>query len=229
VAQVHASLIFHSLRGDPVTALGGRHVGIALQGAEAVRAWRAAHPEERLDLSNAVLRVANLKGADLRDADCTGADLRGSDLREADLRGARLTGALLNGAYADDAKFEGADLSYAELQEASLRRAILRKASLHNAHLVGIRLCDEEGLSADVAGADLTGVLLRRPDESALTGGYLELACASGLAEARLGPEVRAYLTDLMHNGQRSAIADTDSPERFRAAIKGAEEALGRT
>ena len=49
----------------------------------------------RIDLSNAYLRGADLRGANLSGAYLRGADLSGADLRDADLRGADLSGTVL--------------------------------------------------------------------------------------------------------------------------------------
>lgn len=68
---------------------------------------------QRVDLSGANLRYADLYEADFRDCIMMGVDLSGANLRGADLRRADLTGALLKGAILDDAKLEDAiiDLS----------------------------------------------------------------------------------------------------------------------
>ena len=58
-------------------------------GVEAIRAWRAANPDVRLNLSGADLRHADLCSADLRRTDLYGADLYGADLSGANLHGAK--------------------------------------------------------------------------------------------------------------------------------------------
>ena len=151
---------------------------------------------ERLDLSNKIIRVldmrginltgANLKGAVLRGvnlkdavlvkADLSGADLIGANLLHADLRGANLTGADLIGANlveADltEATLNGASLRFADLLGADLRRAQLNKADLFSASLCRTFLLDT-GLAeaklykANLNGACLTGASLRKADLS---------------------------------------------------------------
>ena len=67
------------------------------------------------NLRGANLREANLYGANLREADLTRADLREADLTRADLRGADLRGADLRGADLRWASLRGTDLSVADL------------------------------------------------------------------------------------------------------------------
>ena len=110
------------------------HCQLIRGGVDAIRAWRAANPNVRLDLSGADLRDANLRRADLHDA-----NLRGVDLYLADLR---------------DANLGGADLSLADLRSANLRRADLRDANLRGADLY----------RADLSGADLRGADLHLAD-----------------------------------------------------------------
>jgi hypothetical protein len=74
----------------------------------------------RADLSDAVLRGADLSDADLSDAVLRGADLSGAVLRGAVLRGADLSGADLRGADLSGAVLRGADLSGAVLRGATV-------------------------------------------------------------------------------------------------------------
>ena len=76
----------------------------------------------RIDLSNAYLRGADLRGANLSGAYLRGADLSGADLYGADLRGA----------YLRDADLRDADLSGADLRDADLRGADLSGTVLEN-------------------------------------------------------------------------------------------------
>ncbi len=62
------------------------HVEVVRAGAKAIEEWRAAHPDEGLDLQEAFLIAANLSGATLRVA-----DLSGAFLIEANLSGANLS------------------------------------------------------------------------------------------------------------------------------------------
>ena len=94
------------------------HCQLIRGGVDAIRAWRAANPNVRLDLSGADLRDANLRRADLHRAYLNGADLRSADLYRADLTGADLSGADLR----------GADLHLADLRDAELNSTDLSGA-----------------------------------------------------------------------------------------------------
>lgn len=59
-----------------------QHVLIVQEGREALAAWVAANPDQRLDLT----------GADLSGVDLSGADLRGTNLTRINLCTARLQG-----------------------------------------------------------------------------------------------------------------------------------------
>ena len=86
-------------------------IDLLKQGTQAWNAWRAAHGEAAVDLSDGALRGLDLAGADL-----PGADLRRADLRGANLSGAKLTGANLEGANLFKVTIEGADLQDADLR-----------------------------------------------------------------------------------------------------------------
>lgn len=95
--------------------------------------WKRENPQERLDLSGADLRGANLKGAQLRQVNLSGADLRDADLTDTALADADLTGANLEGA---------------TLIGANLHRIVWRDVNLRNAKVGGFagegRLCMTE-------------------------------------------------------------------------------------
>jgi len=96
-----------------------QHFELVMRDVDAWNNWRAHHPEEKPDLSFAVMRgadlmLANLSHAVLCEADLVLANLRGADLRHADLRGANLVGARLTGVDLAHANICGADLSTAE-------------------------------------------------------------------------------------------------------------------
>lgn len=104
------------------------HVAIVNQGAEAIAAWREAHPGEQLDLLWSNLQGANfqgatLQGATLRAVRLQGANFQGADLRAADLRAANLQGATLGKADLQEATLQGADLQGAVLSDANLTGA----------------------------------------------------------------------------------------------------------
>jgi hypothetical protein len=105
-----------------------------------------------LDLENAVLARADLKGTNLR-----GCNLRGADLRRADMQGAVLDGANL----------WGADLSGANLTMSSLRHANLRGCNLENAELVKAEVAEvnlhrANLVNTNLYGTDLSQVRLER-------------------------------------------------------------------
>ena len=91
--------------------------------------------KEKIKLSFADLRSANLRYADLRSANLRYADLRYADLRSANLRYADLSYADLRSANLRYANLRSADLSYADLSYADLRSANLRSADLSSADL----------------------------------------------------------------------------------------------
>jgi uncharacterized protein YjbI with pentapeptide repeats len=117
------------------------------------------------DLTQANLRITNLKGAYLTRAHLERADLNEAHLERADLDGAHLErtdlkGAHLEGANLTRAHLEGADLVLAHLEGASLIRAHLEGARLVGAVLAGAHLyeahLDDAGLLwARLGGADL--------------------------------------------------------------------------
>jgi uncharacterized protein YjbI with pentapeptide repeats len=89
-----------------------------------------------------------------------------AQLEAADLRGARLTGARLWFAELQGVQFEGADLreaqlDHAQLQGAGLGGAKLQGSSLMEADLQGARLFYAQLQGAHLAGAQLEGVRLR--------------------------------------------------------------------
>ncbi len=90
----------------------------------------------RAELSDAILREAQLEGADLSEAELKGADFTGACLASAKLFRCRLERAILR-----HANLEGAYLGEAELDGADLRGARLRTATgltisqLRNVHL----------------------------------------------------------------------------------------------
>lgn len=126
------------------------HVEIVKQGVEAIAKWRKDHPDENLDLSNAILRKANLSHANLGHANLTSADLMSAELRHADLSHASPT-------YADlsYANFGDANLSHANLRNADLRQADLSQADLSHANLSRANLSQAKLFSADLRHAHL--------------------------------------------------------------------------
>jgi hypothetical protein len=118
--------------------------------------WRLKYPDEKVDLSHAHFRDANLNNANFNNADLSRADLRSVDLMYANLSGANLRGARiwdaadtpanlhfadfsnatlnganLNGSRCINANFSNADLSYVTFHYANLNNANLNNANLH--------------------------------------------------------------------------------------------------
>lgn len=113
------------------------------------------------------LRQADLRGAALRGYGLAGIDLRGALLQGADFEGASLRRAKLGGADLSGANLRWADLGHADLAGATLRQADLAHAALHatgfvRANLAGASLAGAVGPGinldfADLTRADLTG------------------------------------------------------------------------
>ncbi len=102
--------------------------------------------DEKIDLSWADLREADLSQLVLNAASFEGAYLQGANLSEADLSQSKFQGANLQ-----DANLSGTNLMHAELTGANLRRADLRWANLRQAELLEIIPYDATNLE----GADL--------------------------------------------------------------------------
>lgn len=144
------------------------------------------------DLSGVTLNNANLTRIDLSKADLSNIKLKNAYLYEANLKGADLKHANLRGAYLACADLTGADLTEADLTDADLGQANLTNADLSRAHLGHAHL-DEAILintnltSAYLYKADLTGTDLSSADFSD--------ACfnSANLADTKLpkGEEIR--------------------------------------
>lgn len=124
---------------------------------------------QRANLSEAMLRGANLRQADLRQAVFRGADLRQADLFQANLSGADLRVASLrevslSNADLSDANLTGADLTGAYLYHVDLRRADLGGASLLGAELLLANLAEANLAEADLTQTDLIVVNLAGAD-----------------------------------------------------------------
>lgn len=155
-------------RGKPAQA-DPEHVVLAQQGAEAIAAWREAHPGERLHLAQAALAGANLRGANLQgarlfEAVLDGADLVGANLQQADMRAASLVEADLTGADLQQASLVRANLTRARLPGARLQRAHLHGAHLPEADLREAHLQRAYLISTELVGADLRGAALTQAD-----------------------------------------------------------------
>jgi uncharacterized protein YjbI with pentapeptide repeats len=123
------------------------------------------NPEEKIDLTIAPLKGANLHLTNLQGAHLISADLACADLHEANLNGAHLQNAHLYGASLKGTDLIGAELQSSDLQEANLQganllkaelsEATLQKANLSNANLVGTRLWGATLHKTILTGAEL--------------------------------------------------------------------------
>ncbi len=122
-----------------------------------------------VDLADARIPKAMLRGADLRLAHLNGTELTNANLTRVHLKGAQLPDAKLTHAYlifADlidanltGAKMQGAMLDEADLTDANLAGADLHDADLKNANLSGADL-QANLTDADLRGANLHGAIL---------------------------------------------------------------------
>ena len=139
------------------------------------------------DLTAAALKGASLSGADLSKVSLVGATLIRADLRAANLGGANLTCANLRAAKLADADITGANLRAANLGGADLTGANLQAAKLADADFTGANLqaanlADASLVGLTLTGADLTGAVLIDADltDADLTGANLKGANLTG-------------------------------------------------
>jgi hypothetical protein len=140
-----------------------------IEKAELIKAIREGTSDKttlyKVDLSGAILIVADLSEANLRGANLWGANLRGTIMSEANLWGANLRGAILRGANLilanlSDADLSEADLSGAILSRANLSRANLREANLREANLIQANLIRANLREANLVWANLSEAIL---------------------------------------------------------------------
>lgn len=153
--------------------------------------WRAAHPDEPVDLTGldlrgldlsegmlagAVLDDANLQDVALRDAVLSGASLERVSLERADLRGAKfgptelfkaelsdnaLGNALSRAATLTGASLEGCRANYTHFKECDLEEVNLVDCDLRDAYLSGTDFADMLPHPLPPASGDLPGLLAR--------------------------------------------------------------------
>ena len=129
------------------------------QGVDAWNRWRDAHPSEAVDLSEAFLMRADLRGANFSKAKLTKANLFESRLGAANLYEADLADADLSWA-----RFEGANLERATLSRAVLRHTFLMDANLAHGSLTFADLSSANLMRANLSGANLSSAILYRAD-----------------------------------------------------------------
>jgi len=146
------------------------HVALVRKGAVTIAQWRRAHPNERLDLSNADLSGAKFHGAELSEANLSGADLRWANFWETNLSRAKLREADLSWADLWRINLSGADLSRANLTEADIWEANLSKANFSEVHLSNAYLTRTNLSEADFSRARLDLTSLSNVDLSTAKG-----------------------------------------------------------
>lgn len=193
-------------------------IEIARRGRAAIARWRRANPDVLMNLSDADLQDADLRGANLKRADLTGADLRGADLVGAQLGEAELTRADLRGARlvkADcyqtrffkatlrDAECGGAYFRRAEMTQVDLSGADLTRADLVGANLSNGSLKEAVLVSCDLSHACLTGVDVREAVVGWSVFGHLDLTQPIGVEQMRhIGPSTVGIDTAVMSDGK---------------------------
>jgi uncharacterized protein YjbI with pentapeptide repeats len=143
---------------------------VSAQLKETIEDWKESL--DSINLSEAILREAGLRGANFRGANLQRADLRGANLQEADfqnadlrgayLREANLRGANLHEANLQEAGFQNTNLKEANLQRANLRGANLQKADFQNANLRETNFREANLRGANLQRASLLGADLQR-------------------------------------------------------------------
>lgn len=128
------------------------HERLVLSGAIHLNPWRAARPDERLELEGAVLERADLSGCDL-----SGANLLGAQLIGANLEGAVLRDAVLIKANLSNANLTGANLDRAVCRNAGAPNAVFTSASCVLASFDGANLNSSNFAGANLSGANLQG------------------------------------------------------------------------
>lgn len=150
-----------------------KHIEIALQGSEAIEAWKKKNPNGVFDLSDANLRRADLSRSNLSHANLQNANLEWADLRWADLVGANLSQARLvradfHKADLNEAVLINADLTMTNFEDANLSGAIFDQTIFGYTRLFNTDLSDAKGLekseyrnpsSADNETIDKSGTL----------------------------------------------------------------------
>jgi hypothetical protein len=116
------------------------HLALLQQGIEAWNQWRESHRNEEMDLQDADLQTAGLKGVNFSRVNLERANLSGARLERANLSSARLRNTNLSHARLDHANFTYARLDKANLAFAHLENAVFHFASMKGADLRGANL-----------------------------------------------------------------------------------------
>jgi hypothetical protein len=147
------------------------HLVLLKQGVKAWNTWREKNPEEKIDLTGALLTDTDLPYADLKEAKLTGATLTNANLTGADLTRADLTMASLYRVNLTEANLTGADLSRADLRGALLVETNLKNANLTDCHIYGV-----SAWNLTLEGAQQRDLIITSHDEPVITVDNLEIA-----------------------------------------------------
>jgi hypothetical protein len=129
------------------------HLKLLAGGVDRWNRWRKNHPDEKPDLSQAIIGDVPLTGVDLHDANLQRADFFGARLYDANLRSADLR----------RADFTGGTLAEADLTQANLSGAVLRTVYINNAKFLKSNLTYAHFQAISEGGgngADFTGAVM---------------------------------------------------------------------
>jgi uncharacterized protein YjbI with pentapeptide repeats len=190
---------------------------ILAKGVDAWNEWRA-RAQQRPDLTNAELTLADLPGVDFTDVILSGAKLTG-----ASLNGAKLTDAVLERAHLGGALMRDAMMGGALLTSAIFNGAVLDSANLTNANLDGARLTNASLIGANLIGANLSNTELQGANlTDAIFGstvlGDLDLRAVGGLdAVDHAGPSTIGLDTIYRSGGKipEKFLRGAGVPENF--------------
>jgi len=204
--------------GGHLPSLSLANVNLTSRIQEAIRATRESL---RVD------RSIDLSGMKLPDIDLSGFDLRETELTQTVLRGAQLNGANLERAEAPSAVFAGANLEHANMQEMQATNAVFGGANLSDAKMVAIKAGDASFVGAKLLSADLRFAYLVKANFSGADLGGANLSNATlkhaDLVNADLSGANLSGVRDLEQADTRRATYNgaTRFPEGFEPKKRG--------
>lgn len=208
------------------------------EGRQALAKFRATNPSVLLDLTDADLKGADLRGMNFRRALLVGAklaraDLSGANLSEADLTRANLKAAVLNKtdfrrANCFKTLLSETDATEADFQRTNLNGADLSKGQLTRASFVEADFSKAEMSDANVMGADFSRARFQDTHGSRLICGWTrwgncDLTQLTGLNTAtHRGPSSVGLDTWIRSRGQIAAefLRGSGLPDDFVAALQ---------
>lgn len=208
------------------------------EGRQALAKFRANNPSVLLDLTDADLKGADLRGMNFRRALLVGAklaraDLSGANLSEADLTRANLKAATLNKtdfrrANCFKTLLSEADATEADFQRTNLNGADLSKAQLTRASFVEADFSKAELSDANVMGTDFSRARFQDTHGSRLICGWTrwgncDLTQLTGLNSViHRGPSSLGLDTWIRSRGQIAAefLRGSGLPDDFVAALQ---------